>query len=119
MNFLNYLLIVVIIFLVDLPWLILGSTMSQKMIQDIQGSPLTLRYIPSLIVYLALGYLIQIPKSSLEAFYIGTATYAVYDFTNYATLKKYSLSFAIMDSLWGGTLLTIVYNIGKSIKLLN
>ena len=110
---------VVIIFIIDLPWLMIGSKTSKAMIQDIQRAPLSVRYLPSLVVYLALGYLIQIPKSSWEAFYLGSATYAVYDFTNYATLNKYSLQFAITDSLWGGVLFTIAYNVGKSMKLLD
>ena len=96
---------------VDSIWLIGGSSLSSKMIQDIQGSPITFRLVPAVIVYVALAYLVSIPKTSKEAFLLGLSTYAIYDFTNYAILKKYSLQFAVMDTVWGGILMTIVWNV--------
>ncbi len=64
--------------------------------------------LPAAVVYIALGYLVLQTKTPLEAFYIGAATYAVYDFTNLATLKNYDFSFALVDSLWGGILFALV-----------
>ena len=113
----NYLAIPFILLLVDLPWLILGSSNSKSMIKDIQGSDMTVKWFPSFIVYVALSYLILVPNTSLEAFLLGTATYAVYDFTNLATLDKYKTWFAISDSLWGGVLFFIVFNILKWLKI--
>ena len=113
----NYILIAVIILLVDLPWLILGSNTSSSMIKKIQGVPLKIRYIPTIIVYLALSYLVTLPNNTTDAFLLGLSTFAVYDFTNYATLKNYSLQFALMDSLWGGILFAIVHNILKSFNI--
>ena len=75
------------------------------MVTRIQGSEISLRYIPALVVYLALAYLVTKTESPEEAFKVGVATYAVYDFTNLALFKHYTLSFAIMDTLWGGILL--------------
>ena len=117
MNFLHYLATIVIIIVVDLPWLMLGSKTSKSMILSIQGSELSLRWLPALVVYFALAYLAHLPKDNTEAFLLGLCIYAVYDFTNYATLKNYSLKFAIMDSLWGGVLFLIVFNILKYFKL--
>lgn len=99
----------VLIFLVDIPWLYTVSGWSGEMVRYIQGSPLQMKILPAAIVYLALGYLATLPKSLLEAFGIGAATYAVYDFTNLAILKSYDPMFAIADTLWGGTLMAIVY----------
>ena len=113
MNFLHYLATIAIIIVVDLPWLILGSKTSKSMILSIQGSELTLRWLPALVVYFALAYLAQLPTNNLEAFLLGLCVYAVYDFTNYATLKNYSFNFAIIDSLWGGVLFLIVFNVLK------
>lgn len=115
----NYILTVLLLIAVDLPWLLLGSKMSKAMILSIQGSELKMRWAPGLLVYVALAYLIHLPKSSLDAFLLGLCTYAVYDFTNLATLNNYSLRFAIMDSLWGGTLFVIVYNLLKYFKIDN
>ena len=109
----NFLLIILLFVAVDSIWLISGSSLSSKMVQDIQGSPITIRFIPAVIVYVALAYLVSIPKTSKEAFLLGLSTYAIYDFTNYAILKKYSLQFALMDTVWGGILMTTVWNIVK------
>ena len=117
MNILNYILVALLFVAVDSPWLILGSKFSQPMIHAIQGTPLTLRMWPSAIVYIALAYLVTIPQNNTDAFMLGLTTYAIYDFTNYATLDKYSLRFALMDSLWGGILMTIVWNITRSLNL--
>jgi uncharacterized membrane protein len=95
---------VLLLILVDLPWLFFISETAQKLILRIQGSDLTLRYIPALIVYLALAYLVTKTESPMEAFKVGVATYAVYDFTNLAMFKNYTLQFALMDTLWGGIL---------------
>ena len=117
MNILNYLLIAFILLIVDLPWLLVGSKFSKSMIHSIQGSEMEIRYLPSLVVYIALAYLVSLPNNISEAFLMGASVYAVYDFTNYATLKNYSLRFAILDSLWGGVLFVIVYSIIDSFKL--
>ncbi len=84
----------------------IGET-AQKLVLRIQGSEMKLRYAPALVVYIALAYLVTKTKSPMEAFFVGMATYAVYDFTNYAMFKNYTLSFAIMDSIWGGILLAL------------
>lgn len=92
----------------DLPWLFFNAETAQKMILRIQGSELSVRYLPALVVYVALAYLVTKTETPMEAFKVGVAVYAVYDFTNYALFKNYSLSFAILDSLWGGVLLASV-----------
>ena len=109
----NFLLIILLFVAVDSIWLIGGSSLSSRMVQDIQGSPITIRFLPAVVVYVALAYLVSIPKTSKEAFLLGLSTYAIYDFTNYAILKKYSLQFALMDTIWGGILMTIVWNVVK------
>ena len=116
-SFVNYIITILLIIVVDLPWLALGSKTSKAMILSIQGSELKIRWLPGLLVYVALAYLVHLPKSSLDAFLLGLCTYAVYDFTNYSTLINYSLRFAVMDSLWGGTLFVIVYNLIKYFKI--
>jgi uncharacterized membrane protein len=99
----------VLALLFDLPWLTVSSAWAGEMIRDIQGSALSLKVVPAIIVYLALGYLATVPSTAAEAFGLGFATYAVYDFTNLATLKKYQPAFALADSTWGGVLFTILF----------
>ena len=98
-----------LLILIDIPWLFLVAPVAQRMIFDIQGSKLVLRIAPAIVVYVLLAYLLTIPKSPLEAFMLGASVYGVYDFTNYSTIKNYSLRFAFMDTTWGGVLMTIAY----------
>lgn len=98
----------VLLLLVDLPWLFLIGETAQGMIRKIQGSELSLKVVPALIVYLALAYLVTKTESVQEAFQVGLATYAVYDFTNLAMFKEYTLKFALMDTVWGGVLFATV-----------
>lgn len=92
----------------DLPWLFFISGTAQKLVFRIQGSELQMRLAPAVLVYAALAYLVMQVETPLDAFKMGVAVYAVYDFTNLALFKNYTLSFAIMDSLWGGVLLAAV-----------
>jgi uncharacterized membrane protein len=108
MPWIKYPLLAFLIFLIDIPWLYASSEWVGGMIRDIQGSALQMKLWPAAIVYLALAYLATIPRTHMEAFLMGTSVYAVYDFTNLATLKNYQPAFAVADSLWGGILFTIV-----------
>jgi uncharacterized membrane protein len=96
--------------LLDAPWLWFQSSASRSMIQTIQGgSPLTMRLWPAVIVYIALAYLLLQQTSVLGAALNGSAVYAVYDFTNLALFKNYTLSFAIQDTIWGGVLFAAAF----------
>jgi len=99
---------VLLLAVVDLPWLLLIGETAQKLVHRIQGSELTLKFLPAFVVYLALAYLVLQVETPMEAFKMGVATYAVYDFTNLAMFKNYTLSFALMDTLWGGVLFALV-----------
>ena len=106
----------VLLILFDLPWLIGMSGFVKKMIQTIQGSSIEFNYLPGIVVYLALAYILVEAKSPFQAFTYGVATYAVYDFTNLSTLKGYSPYFAVADTLWGGVLMgSVKYVIAKMI----
>jgi uncharacterized membrane protein len=100
---------------IDLPYLLLVSGQFTPMIESIQGSPLRFRLWSAVPVYLALGYLFSLASSWRQAALIGAATYAVYDFTNYAAFSKYPLKFAIQDTLWGATLMAIAFKVGQFI----
>lgn len=107
----------VLIILIDIPWLLLAGPVAQKMILKIQGSPIVLRVLPAILVYVFLAYLLTLPGSTLEAFLLGASVYGVYDFTNYSTIKNYCPKFAVADTIWGGVLMTIAYIVKKKFKL--
>ena len=79
-----------------------------KMIKNVQGSEMSTSLPKTIIAYLVLYFYIYtfLPKvkDDCEAFMLGFLTYAIYDSTNYATLKNWDASVAIADSLWGGVL---------------
>ena len=88
------------------------------MVRQIQGGEdAVLRIIPAVIVYFALSYLLTVPKSAVEAFLLGSSVYAVYDFTNYATLKKYDIRFGVLDTLWGGVLMTTAFYASNALNI--
>ena len=119
MDALVSLLPIALLFIIcDLPWLFLVGDAAQTMVKKIQGLPLHIRWEGALPVYLALAFLVQRARSTTDAFLIGLSTYAVYDFTNYSTLKNYDISFAVADSLWGGILFSIVRELGMRLTLL-
>jgi uncharacterized membrane protein len=93
-----------ILVLVDMFWLLTGGIYARNMTERIQGSPIHVRYIGAIIVYLCLAHLLLETTSLKHAFITGVCTYAVYDFTNYALFDQYDWKFAIADSLWGGIL---------------
>lgn len=96
-------------FLIDIPWLYSVGPWTQKMVRGIQGgAPFQMRWEAAPIVYLALAVLLQFARSTADAVVLGLATYAVYDFTNYATLAKYEWYFALADTAWGGALFGLV-----------
>jgi uncharacterized membrane protein len=108
--------LIVLLFLTllfDTGYLYLNKNFFTNMVYDIQDSAMTIRWSPVIICYafIVLGiyyFIIREKKSIYEAFLLGLVIYVVYDSTNYATLTNYSLSFAIMDTLWGGILFALV-----------
>lgn len=95
--------------------------MFKRNVAEIQGSPLTLKYAPALLMYVimtcALFYFVIYPqrnkldKLELEdyvpAFILGLAIFAAFDLTNLAIFEKYSAFTAGLDMLWGSTLFVL------------
>lgn len=104
----------VVIFLVDIFWLLTGGIYARKMTERIQGKPIEMRFGSAIVVYLLLAYMLLQTKSAMEAFLYGAAIYGVYDFTNHALLDQYDWKFAIADTLWGGVLFVIARHLLKA-----
>jgi uncharacterized membrane protein len=103
-----FLLTIVLLAVVDFPWLSLIGGPYMDAIRRIQGGAKpVVRYFPAFLVYVALAFLVRKTETIQEAFLVGAATYAVYDFTVMALFKDYPLSLAISDTLWGGVLFAI------------
>jgi uncharacterized membrane protein len=50
----------------------------------------------------------DIKSAAISGAILGLLMYAFYDFTNLATLKDWSLGLSIVDTLWGGVLMSVV-----------
>ena len=107
--------------------------MFKREVQQIQGSPLTLRYAPALLMYtimaFALFYFIIYPKKTdltkldstdyISAFILGLAIFSAFDLTNLAIFEKYSAFTAVADIAWGSVLFMItVYGVSVAQRYL-
>jgi len=88
----------------DLPWLATVGNSAMRVLGEVQREQVSVRVWAAGVVYVALAYLVSSVRTLREAAFTGAAVYAVYDFTNYATLKNYKLWIAIADTVWGGVL---------------
>jgi uncharacterized membrane protein len=97
--------IAAVIFVIDLFWLNLIGGVYASAVEKIQGGrPISVRIIPALIVYGALAVLVDRAESVRDAALIGSATYAVYDFTVATIFKDYPIWIGVADTVWGGVL---------------
>lgn len=75
-------------------------------------------YITAIVsVYL---FVVKTSVSSIQALYMGAVfgflMYGFYDFTNYATLRNWSLQLSIIDMLWGAFLVSMVSFVMYSVR---
>ena len=103
--------------------------MWKKMIPTIQNHPMVVNKLYALVAYLLLALAIsifsipnirstEIIRDSI--FYggsLGIIIYGIFDFTNLAIFKKYKLKVGIIDTLWGGLLLSVASYIVKLILI--
>jgi uncharacterized membrane protein len=124
---LQVLLLTLIVFLsLDFVFLYSMSSMFNKQIVAVQGSPVVFDMYAAALCYIALifgiyYFIIREKKSILEAFYLGVIIYAVYETTTLALLKNWTYKTAIIDTAWGGVLFAlttfIVYALKKKLRL--
>ena len=106
-------LISAIIFItIDFIYLNLIKDYFNNQIKSVQGSPVKVNFLGAAFCYifliLGINYFIIKPRKSVnEAFLLGLVIYGVYETTNYALLKNWSIITVIMDTLWGGILFAI------------
>jgi hypothetical protein len=111
-TWLRLIVIALMMVVVDMPWLTITKPHWVKFI----GSS-TMRPLFGIPVYLAMAYLFTFAGSVTEAFFIGLATYLVFDGTNAVMFSNYPLWLGAADSLWGGALFAAVFWIMKKLRL--
>ena len=115
----DIILLAVIFVLVDAGFLYLMSNNFQNMVKKIQGSPLKMNLYATLACYIvlvsSLYYFVIYKKGSyLDAFLLGFFIYAVYETTNMAIFKDWSVSVGLKDLTWGGFLFLITTYLYKN-----
>lgn len=117
----NIIRVSLIMALIDSFYLVLMSSFFNKIVSKIQGSPISLKITPTLLVYIflvfQLYYFILINARSyshttlykliLNSFILGVTTYGVYEYTNNAIFKNWPFEATIYDTLWGGVLFSL------------
>jgi len=79
----------------------------KQQIQNVQGSPVKLNFLGVVLCYIFLiaglqFFIIQKNRPVSEAFLLGLVIYGVYETTNYALFKNWSIFTVFIDTLWGG-----------------
>ncbi len=130
MNLLEFIVVSTIMLGIDITFLTLTfKSVWSDMIKNIQLSELStnLNYmiIPYLIITLSI-IIFVFPKinektlvkdSLLYGGLMGLFLYGLFDFTNLIIFKKYELSIAIFDTIWGGVLLAISTLLSKKVLI--
>jgi len=103
--------ILVVMLALDSVYLYFTKSIFGQLVARIQRTALEFKLLGAVVVYILLAvglyiFIVEPGKPLWQAALLGLVIYGVYDFTNYAIFKKYDLSIAIMDMVWGSVLLT-------------
>ncbi len=117
-------LISAIIFIsIDFIYLNIMKDYFDNQIKNIQGTKIEMNFLGAALCYIfliyGLNYFIIKPRKSVsEAFLLGLVIYGVFETTNYALFKNWSIITVILDTLWGGLLFastTYIVNLLRSV----
>jgi uncharacterized membrane protein len=102
----------IVFVIIDFIYLNLIKDYFGNQIKVIQGSPMKINYLATIICYiiliLGLNYFIIKPNLSiLDAFLLGIVIYGVFETTNMSLFSKWSWTTVFIDTLWGGILFAL------------
>ena len=106
-------LITLAVVALDALWLTANHSYHVSVFAALQAQPLAIRWIPAILVYAiiigAVWYFAVRPATSwteaaTSGALLGGSMYGLYDLTNYATLVKYPVRYALSDMAWGAVL---------------
>jgi uncharacterized membrane protein len=101
----------IVMLILDGCYLYLNQKAFSDQIINIQRVVMQFKPLGAVVCYILLigglnYFIISRNRSIYEAFFFGLVIYGVYDSTNYATIKKWTAELAIMDTVWGGILMS-------------
>jgi uncharacterized membrane protein len=102
----------------DFIWISIMKTRYGNWISAIQKKPMIINMFAAIIAYLLMCVVVIFILLPLTYYaytpfigsIVGGCIYGIYNATNYATLTNYSLTMAIVDTIWGIVLFTILAN---------
>jgi uncharacterized membrane protein len=123
----NIVVIIVLFIILDFIYVSAVASKYSMMISKIQNAPFKINAISAMLSYVVLiitlvfvvfPYATQkvsgdrsvtslVKASFLSGFLIGFAVYGIFNTTNVAIFKDYSIALALLDTLWGSTLFFI------------
>ena len=117
----QYLISAIIFVILDGTYLNLIKGYFNKQVKSIQGSDIQMNIVATGLVYVVLihglnYFIIKKNKSIKEAALLGFFTYAVYELTNLALFKNWSILTVIIDTTWGAVLFGLTTAIVYKLK---
>jgi uncharacterized membrane protein len=104
---------IIILTILDFIYLKSFSGHWKQQVLDIQNSPLQFRWIPTIICYIVIivsinYFILQTDKSSkqkiIDATVLGLVIYTIFETTNMAIFKNWTIKSVLIDSIWGSIL---------------
>lgn len=114
----DYLAAAVTMLVLDAAYLSIVKSQWEFLVKKIQGARMEVGIVSAIAVYMlmifAVYYFIIQPKRSVrDAALLGLVVYGVFDLTNYAIFKNYSLIMGLTDMAWGSLLFATTAYVGK------
>jgi uncharacterized membrane protein len=118
-----FLISAILFVVIDFLYLNLIKNYFANQVKIVQGSPLKVNLLGTLLCYIFLifginYFIISSKKTAYDAFLLGLIIYGVFETTNYALFSKWSILTVIMDTLWGGILFFIVTFMINKLRLI-
>ncbi len=118
-----FLISAILFVVIDFIYLNIIRSYFENQVKIVQGTPLQVNFLGVILCYIFLifglnYFIIKSKRSAYDAFLLGILIYGVYETTNYALFKNWSIFTVILDTLWGGTLFAIVTFIINNLRRL-
>jgi uncharacterized membrane protein len=118
-----FLITAILLVVIDFIYLNIIRSYFENQVKIVQGAPLQVNFLGLILCYIFLifglnYFIIKSKRSAYDAFLLGILIYGVFETTNYALFKKWSIFTVILDTLWGGTLFAIVTFIINNLRSL-
>ena len=102
----------IILVVLDIIFITINKTAFENQVISVQRVVMQVKPISAIICYILLVvglfyFIISRNRPLEEAFLFGVVIFGIHDSTNYTIFKKWDPYLAIMDTLWGGVLMTV------------